>query len=462
MNFFSRRQSDASSMPLSAPEESKPPVFDEENLILALEALGQNKFDFPVKLQGRVGPAIQSLTRKLQDATTKDTSRTINYSTQAGEALYLVALIAEDIKYVGTDAQTMSASVEQMSASINQVASASEDTSSAANAAQESAQRSLDQIDPTKEAMAEISRLGEVLSSRLKVLEEAAEHIEGMAQTIEGISNQTKLLALNATIEAARAGEAGKGFAVVASEVKQLSEQTSKATVIISERISTLNSEMKEMKQAMLGSQEAVAHGEEVVDQIGVQVENIFGQVSSASTQMNEISGILSEQRHAMQEISKNISDIAGRASQSRDKVDGVTQSIAKIENVIGKRLDEIDPDSVPNFILYRAISDHVIWRKKIAEMFAGLVDPDPAALTNHHSCRLGKWYDQVTDSVLLNNPHFQKLIGPHEAVHQHGIEATKLFATGNIIEAKKSLTLMDNASQEVIRLLNQLINDLQ
>ena len=45
-----------------------------------------------------------------------------------------------------------------------------------------------------------------------------------------------RLLALNATIEAARAGDAGKGFAVVANEVKELAEQTAKATA------ATLNS----------------------------------------------------------------------------------------------------------------------------------------------------------------------------------------------------------------------------
>jgi methyl-accepting chemotaxis protein len=54
--------------------------------------------------------------------------------------------------------------------------------------------------------------------------------IDQIAGSISSIADQTNLLALNATIESARAGEAGKGFAVVAGEVKDLAQETAKAT----------------------------------------------------------------------------------------------------------------------------------------------------------------------------------------------------------------------------------------
>ncbi len=121
-------------------------------------------------------------------------------------------------------------------------------------------------------------------------LSEAAQKIGSVIGVINEITGQINLLALNATIEAARAGEAGKGFAVVASEVKNLANQTTKATQEIEEQIASIQS----------------AAGDTV---------SVIRQISSTIDEMNKISSSIAaaveEQGMATQEIARNVQQAA-------------------------------------------------------------------------------------------------------------------------------------------------------
>ncbi len=386
--------------------------------------------------------------------------RTVDMSVTANEGVTGVAEMIRSIREVDGRTQTISDAVTDLVAAARDI---SENSSSAADQVKgvsDAARQSLSASDRVGAAMDEIASAVEDATQKVSGLSEVSEQIGDMIGEIEAISSQTNLLALNATIEAARAGNAGKGFAVVAGEVKNLASQTAKATENIRDRIANLQSEMTTIVTSMEAGTAAVKEGNETISASAREMGEVSTRVGEVDAKMQEIAQILDRQNGAYREISDGISTIADMSTANVESVENVIDILEATEGPIVESINDLTSRGLPYATIHAAKSDHMIWMRKLSQMLAGRAALNPSELADHHTCRLGKWYDSQTDAKLTQHPNWASLKEPHRKVHAAGIEAAKCYQADDLPGAIEKVRIAGEASTEVMRLLDNLARD--
>ena len=226
--------------------------------------------------------SVRSVVSKVAASATQLESSAENLSAMAEQSRTQAMAVAATTEQTSVNVNTVAASAEEMAASIGEI---SRQVSHSADIARSAAQRA------------------DATNTSIQSLADQARGIGDVVKLISDIASQTNLLALNATIEAARAGEAGKGFAVVASEVKNLANQTAKATEEIASQIAA-------MQQATGGAVDAILEITRTIDEIN----------SIAST----IATAVEEQDAATREIARNVQEAAAGTQSISHHIHGV------------------------------------------------------------------------------------------------------------------------------------------
>ncbi|WP_298242797.1 methyl-accepting chemotaxis protein [uncultured Bradyrhizobium sp.] len=430
----------------------------DEALTAYIETLIEGNFLAPACTgDDNLSSAVSRLATRLAGDASSRLDAIVDLNVQSNETAISAARMLTACRDVDQRTQALAAASEEMVASVGLIRSNAAEAAASAAQMRASAEQGMATVRLASKAMERVEATANDASDKIMALSAASEEIGAIVGSIDAIARQTNLLALNATIEAARAGEAGRGFAVVASEVKGLSQQTGKATEDIRERIQRLREEVELIVTAMSGCKSAAAESKDVVVKLGGDMSSVEDRTVSLTSGMDEVASILNQQTDASREVAEGIAAIARMTMANADQIKNISSQLDVAQGIAGKQLQDIASLSFDNKIPRLAKADHVVWKKRLADMAIGRVTLKADELADHHSCRLGKWYYGDGSLAMRSHRAFGPLERPHALVHDHGKRAAKLFADGDLAGALREISLVEEASADVLRLLDDL-----
>jgi len=254
---------------------------------------------------GLMGRALDTAVARLRDTISTITSSASALAKASGEISETAGAIATSAESTSARAQAASASADQVSQSVATVEAGAGEMGASIR---EISQNATEAARVAGEAVAVTAGTARTMNK----LGDSSAEIGNVIKVITSIAAQTNLLALNATIEAARAGEAGKGFAVVATEVKELAQETARATEDISRRVEAIQADTT-------GAVGAIEEITRVIARISDFQTTIASAVEEQTATTTEMNRSVAEAARGTKDIAGNVTGVADAARSTSD-----------------------------------------------------------------------------------------------------------------------------------------------
>ena len=306
---------------------------------------------------GEMARGLVELDRKLRDARRLEDMQLDEAQKKIAEQQKLEteihefeAKISNIMQYVGNATQNLYVASERMNSIVGDVSQRASEVAHASSETSENVQSVASAAEEMSASVNEISEQTELFTATIKdavvqmenadktsvLLDNATHRIDEIVDAIQNIAGQINLLALNATIESARAGEAGKGFTVVANEIKQLANQTGKATKEISDNITNI----KQVAHAVIGALGAIKEAIISINGISTTIHTSVEMQSDATRDIARNMVQASSGTNLIDQSINEVSDFSREAIGSANETMELSKQLNEHAEVLTKEIE--------------------------------------------------------------------------------------------------------------------------
>ena len=335
------------------------------------------------------------------------------------------------------EAHTAAASAEQVSMSVHTLATGTEEMSATiaeiATTTEHAVTVASDAVQVAGGARAAVERLNA-----------SSGEIELVLKVISSIAEQTNLLALNATIEAARAGEAGKGFAVVANEVKELAQESARATDDIARRIAALQDDT-------VAASKSIGDIATIIDTINESQASIAAALEQQTATTNEMSRSVTEAATGTDQIAAAVTGVATSSASTSSGIRDSEQETSHLSSLAAALADQVSRFSFASAHsarldvgaqITKAIGAHGKWKARLVDAIeSGSHKEDIAKVALDNACEFGKWLhsaDVAPEYVQLRD----QAKAEHAQFHKEAAAVLRLIDAGKVNDARFAIDM--------------------